>query len=125
MQCGDKKGAYRIFKISLSLFLSIGFIFFLVLLLGSRFICTYLLASPDAVYSIIALSPALIFVAISAVFRGFFMGLKDMRPQGVSQVLEQIFNCIFSILFVTLLVSQSPQIMAIGSAARNNACNSC
>lgn len=113
---GDKKGAYRIFKVSLSLFIGIAFVFFLILLFGSKFISTYILVNTNAFYSIIALSPALLFVAISAVFRGFFTGLKDMKPQGISQVLEQIFNCIFSILFVTLLISKSPEIMAVGSA---------
>lgn len=113
---GDKKGAHRIFKTSLFLFLGISIAFFLILLFGAEFISTYVLANANAAYSLIALSPALIFVAISAVFRGYFAGLKDMRPQGVSQILEQIFNCIFSILFVVLLVSQSPQVMAVGSA---------
>ena len=113
---GDKKGAYRIFRTALYLFMTIGAVFFVVLLVGADFISTHIMANSNAAYSIMALSPALFFVAISAVFRGFFAGLKDMRAQGVSQVLEQLFNCVFSILFVGLLVSQSPEIMAIGSA---------
>lgn len=121
---GDKRGAYRIFKTALRLFTIVGISFSLTLLIFSEFISTNIFQNPDVVYSIRALSPALFFVAVAAVFRGFFAGLKDMRAQGVSQVLEQLFNCVFSILFVVILASKSPQVMAAGSALRNYTGNS-
>ena len=114
LQFGDKKGAYRIFKISLRLFTAIGVVFCLLLLVSSRFIAEQILSNSGVTYSLMALSPAIIFVAITAVYRGFFTGLNDLRPHSVSQVIEQIFNGIFSVLFVFLLLSQTPEIMAMG-----------
>ena len=119
MAVGEKKGAYKIFKVALSLFAIIGIVLFLILFVFSKFISTHILVNVESTYSLAALAPAVFFVTVSAVFRGFFAGLKDMRAQGTSQVLEQLFNCAFSILAVSLLVSQfsgSPEIMAMGSA---------
>jgi len=111
---GDKKGAYRIFKIALRLFTVIGIVFCILLAISAKFIAENVLSNSGVTYSIIALSPAIIFVAIAAVYRGFFTGLNDLRPHSVSQVVEQIFNGIFSVLFVFLLLSKSPEIMAMG-----------
>ena len=98
------------------MFGAISIILTFILAFGAGFITDKILLNPGAKYSLIALAPAIFFATISAVLRGFFAGLKDMRPQGVSQVVEQIFNCFLSIFIVFLLLSQSSEIMVIGSS---------
>ena len=111
---GDKRGAYRIFKIALKLFTVIGVVFCILLAVSSKFIAEYVLSNSGVTLSIIGLAPAIVFVAITAVYRGFFTGLNDLRPHSISQVVEQIFNGIFSVLFVFLLLSKTPEVMAMG-----------
>lgn len=69
---------------------------------------------PDVKYVLMVLAPAIMFVASSAVLRGYFAGLGSMKSTSVSQTLEQFFNCVLTITFVYALVGKDPAIMAAG-----------
>ncbi|WP_418791336.1 putative polysaccharide biosynthesis protein [Phosphitispora sp. TUW77] len=47
---------------------------------------------PAAVYSIRAIAPAVFFVGMMSVFRGYFQGFQEMTPTALSQVLEQFIR---------------------------------
>mgnify|MGYP000760942254 FL=1 len=111
---GDHKGAYRIFKTSLKIFTLIGAFFSLVLFFGADIIARKILNVPDVKYVLMVLAPAIMFVASSAVLRGYFAGLGSMKSTSVSQTLEQFFNCVLTITFVYALVGKDPAIMAAG-----------
>ena len=111
---GDNKGAQRIFKLCMVLFTSIGLVLSLVLFFGAEAIATGVYDVPDIKYVMQVLAPAVVFVAISAVFRGYFAGLNDMKPTSYSQILEQFLNCVLSITFVYALIGEEPYIMAAG-----------
>lgn len=58
-----------------------------------------------------ALSPAIFFVAISAVIRGYFNGMYNMKATSNSQMLEQFFKSAFTIilvLFIRFLATTNP-----------------
>ena len=113
---GDKRGAHRIFRTAMGLFTSIAVMFALGLFLGSGFIATNILHNPGVKYTLMALSPAIIFVAMSAVLRGYFVGMQNMTEYSKAQILEQIINSIFSVIFVMMLIgTDNPAIMAAGS----------
>ena len=109
---GDKRGAQRIFKISFSFFTTIGFILSIGLFFGADIIATNILNVPDVAYTMKVLSPAIVFVAMSAVLRGYFSGQQNMKPTSVSQTLEQFLNCVLSITFVYACIGQDTYIMA-------------
>lgn len=109
---GDTKGAQRIFKVAFKFFTTIGFILSIGLFLGADFIATNILNVPDVAYVMKVLSPAIVFVAMSAVFRGYFSGQQNMKPTSVSQTLEQFLNCLLSITFVYACIGKDPYIMA-------------
>lgn len=102
---GDRRGAHRIFKTALLLFSSIGIVLTALLFIGAESIATYVIAMPGAANVLKALSPSILFVCISAVIRGYFNGMKDMSATSASQILEQIFKCIFTIGIVLLMAS--------------------
>lgn len=110
----DKKGAQRIFKICMIFFTIIGAILSITLFFGAEAIATLVFNVPDTKYVMQVLAPAIVFVAISAVFRGYFAGLNDMKPTSYSQIIEQFLNCILSITFVYALIGKEPYIMAAG-----------
>ena len=110
----NNEGAQRIFKVALKLFAGIGLFFSVALFFGAEFIATKLLNVPDVKYVLRVLAPAIVFVSISAVFRGYFTGQQNMRPTSVTQVLEQFLNCVLSIVFVYALIGKEPYIMAAG-----------
>ena len=109
---GDTKGAQRIFKIAFSFFATIGLILSIGLFFGADFIATHILNVPDVAPVMRVLSPAIVFVAMSAVFRGYFSGTQNMKPTSVSQTLEQFFNCVLTITFVYACVGRDAYIMA-------------
>ena len=109
---GDTKGAQRIFKVAFKFFTTLGFILSIGLFLGADFIATNILNVPDVAYVMKVLSPAILFVAMSAVFRGYFTGQQDMKPTSVSQTLEQFLNCVLTITFVYACIGKETYIMA-------------
>lgn len=109
---GDTKGAQRIFKVAFRFFSILGFVLSIGLFVGADFIATNILNVPDVAYVMKVLSPAILFVAMSAVFRGYFSGQQDMKPTSVSQTLEQFLNCVLTITFVYACIGKDTYIMA-------------
>lgn len=111
---GDYKGANKIFKVSFKLFTIIGLFFSLLLYFGAGFIATNIINVPDVKYVLQVLAPAIMFVSMSSILRGYFEGLGSMKATSVTQTLEQFFNCALTITFVYALVGKDPAIMAAG-----------
>ena len=112
---GDRRGAHKIFKTAFLVFVSIATIFALSLFFGAEFISNTILNNPGVKYTLMALSPAIIFVSMSAVLRGYFIGMENVSEYSKAQIIEQVINCVFSVIFVLMLVGNSPEIMAAGS----------
>ena len=115
MAIGDKRGAHKIFRTAMGLFTFIAVMFALILFFGADIISTLLLKNPGVKYTLMALAPAIIFVAMSAVLRGYFVGMQNMMEYSKAQIIEQIINSVFSVIFVVMLLDSSPEIMAAGS----------
>lgn len=111
---GDRKGAHKIFRIALYLFSAIGAVGTLILVIFADPIANGL-ANPGVQFSLYTLAPSIFFVAIAAVYRGYFQGLSDMRAQADSQVIDQLAKCVFTVAFAYILVGQIPEITAAGA----------
>lgn len=107
----DYRGAHRIFKTAMKLFSVIGAVCMVILFIGADFIAKYIMNMDGAQYVMRALAPSLFFVCISSVIRGYFQGLNDMRATSFSQMLEQVFKCGLTIIFVILTVGVMPKAM--------------
>jgi stage V sporulation protein B len=94
---GKHREAHDIFKTALLLFGIIGLIGSSILFFGARYIATSLIGNPDVEGIMVALAPAVFFVAVSAVIRGYFNGMYNMKVSSNSQMLEQLFKSILTI----------------------------
>lgn len=94
---GDYKGAQKIYKSALILFSIIGIIASSMLFFGSELIADNIIKMHNAKYVLMALAPSIFFVCVSSVIRGYFVGMQDMQATSRSQILEQIFKCVFTI----------------------------
>jgi stage V sporulation protein B len=108
---GDYKSAHRIFKTAFGLFSVIGIICAVILYAGADFIAVHIVNMDGAQYVMRALAPSIFFVCIASVIRGYFQGMSDMRATSFSQMLEQIFKCSLTIVFVLLTVGTMPDTM--------------
>ncbi len=107
----DYAAAHRVFKTAMWLFAGIGLVCTLILYAGADFIAIHIMNMDGAQFVMRALAPSLFFVCLSSVIRGYFQGLSDMRATSYSQMLEQIFKCGLTILFVVLCVGVMPSVM--------------
>lgn len=115
---GDHKGAHRIFKIAFATFTVIGLVGALMLFFGAHMIAVDWLQIPEAEMTMVALSPAIFFVAIASVMRGYFNGRQQIKATARSQSLEQIFKTVLTIILVEIVAivsNVSTELMAAGA----------
>ena len=117
MAVDDPKGAHKVFKTAMKLFTIVGLFFGAIMFFGADYIATNLLSNPGVAGTIATLAPAVLFVSIASVFRGYFIGMQNVSAHSAAQVIEQIVNSILSVVFVLMLVGKSPEVMAMGSTS--------
>ncbi len=117
----DYRGANKIFRTAFILFAGIGLVCSAILFFGAEFYAVNVINMPGAQYTVRALSPSIFFVCVSSVVRGYFQGMNDMDATSRSQVLEQVFKCSLTIVFVVCAVKQPPEIMAAWANAASSA----
>ena len=84
----------RIYHVSFGLFLAIGAVSTAFMVLFARPLMEYQ-GNPDAYESVIALAPAVFFVSLMSVYRGYCQGLRNMVPTAVSQLIEALCKLFF------------------------------
>ena len=115
---GDNKGAHRVFKVALMTFGVIGLIGTMILFFGAGYIANVILQIPESELTLVALSPAIFFVTIASVLRGYFNGRDKISVTAKAQTLEQIFKTVLTVAvveIVVLLYGKNVTIMAAGA----------
>ena len=109
----------RVFKCAIFLFGVIGFCGCVFLFVFSEYIANNILQIPKAKLSLMVLSPAIFFVSISSVIRGFCNGENQIKITAKSQFIEQILKTIFTISFVEIIGKVSNNNTEIMAAMAN------
>ena len=115
---GDHRGAYRIFKVAFATFAVIGLVGSLLLFLGAHVIAYSWTQIPESELTLVALAPAIFFVSISSVFRGYFNGRRTLKITARAQTIEQVFKTVLTIGIVEIVAyatSTSTEMMAAGA----------
>ena len=116
--------ARRIFKVSmlaaggLSLFLAI------VMAVGTFVFYNWCRATGytdnlwyPSVWCLYTLSPTIFIVGIMAVYRGYFQGFQTTVPTSLSQIVEQVFNAVFSVYLAWAWLKYGVEFGAAGGTA--------
>lgn len=106
----DYKNSNRIFKLSLFLFAIIGFAGCVCLFIFSDFISKKILEVPKSKLSLMVLAPAVFFVTLNSVIKGFFNGINKIKITAKSQFLEQLIKSFLTIVLVEI----------VGKISKNN-----
>lgn len=96
----------------------IGLIGTLILFFGAGYISNVILQIPESELTLVALSPAIFFVTIASVLRGYFNGRDRISATAKAQTLEQIFKTVLTVVvveIVVLLYGTNVTIMAAGA----------
>lgn len=96
VEMGRVKDAHRLFLISKRLFLAIGLACTLLLILIAK-PYSVLVGAPDNYISVIAIAPCVLFCCLMSAYRGYYEGLNNMTPTGLSQVIEAVFKLVIGL----------------------------
>ena len=100
---GRFRDVRKIRRLSIPIFLITGSIGFVLIIFGS-FIYSSLSKSPDSIYSILMLAPALLFSCLMSSYRGYYEGLRNMTPTATSEVIESIGKIVFGLSLAYLTI---------------------
>ena len=116
MAKGDYAGAHYTFQVARRLFVALGIIMAVLMFILSPMIAELQKTAP-AVYSLMAISPALFFISVLSAYRGYFQGLQYMVPTAVSQLVEQFGKLTVGLILAYALVSITgrPELGAMGA----------
>lgn len=113
---GDGRGAYRILKVAIAIFGTLGFISSSILFCFAKNIATSYLQIPETEIILKVLAPSIFIVGITSVFKGYFNGKQKMKITANSLSLEQIIRTICTIIFVEIVsnISKSNTVIMTG-----------
>ncbi len=100
---GRYKDARKIMKISSAIFIVMGVAVFILMAAGSK-LFTGAIKNPNALYSVLALSPAVLFGCVMSSYRGFYQGMRNMYPTAVSQVIEAVTKLLAGMLLAFIFI---------------------
>ncbi len=63
----------------------------------------------------VGIAPAIFFVGILSIFRGFFQGKQNILPTSISLIVEQSFKLIFGLLFASIFINYGLMFGAFGA----------
>lgn len=113
---GEYSNAHRVFRVAMAFAGTLGAIGMIVLYVFAEPISNFV-DNPASVYCIKTLAPTLLIVGFMSVYRGYLQGMNIMYPTAMSQIVEQIFNAVFSVILAWVLVKQSIPLGAAGGTA--------
>jgi stage V sporulation protein B len=104
-----------VLKLALTITCSLSVIFTAVCLSGAKWITTRLLTD-DRVYStFVCMTPIIIMIGISAVFRGYFQGRQNMIPTATSQTAETLVRIVMVLVGASALLPYGIEMAAAGA----------
>lgn len=107
MELGRVKDAQAIFKIAQKMFFLVGLVGTLAVMLIAVPYSDFVAKEPMNYISIITVAPCVLFCCMMSSFRGYYEGLNNMTPTGVSQVIEAAVKMVFGLAATYVFMNYS------------------
>lgn len=101
---GDSRRVKQIFRTAMGLTLTLAALMTVFFVVLTPWMTDHLMTDKRVYQTFLAMSPLLIIIAISSVYRGYFQGMQNMVPTAVSTTIETIFRIIFALLLAKWLL---------------------
>jgi stage V sporulation protein B len=112
---GDSARVKYIFRTAMALVTSLGILMTAVMLLCAPWIMKHVLPDARVYRTFMVMTPLLLIIGISSVYRGYFQGKQNMIPTAVSQIVETILRIIASLSFAYMLLPLGLEWAAAGA----------
>ncbi|MDR3294317.1 MAG: polysaccharide biosynthesis protein [Clostridiales Family XIII bacterium] len=113
---GRHAEARRVFRLAFVILFIFGLVAFGGVALLARPLSVFV-GSEGSYDSLLAISPALLFVPLMSVFRGYFQGMQEMRPTAVSQLAEQAIRVATGLSLAVVLLPKGLEAASAGACA--------
>ena len=114
IEMGRRLEAHKVFKTALYMLAVLGASLSVILFFNAEYF-SELVKNPGSYFAILAVSPAIFTVSMSAAFRGYFQGMQNMNPSAISQVMEQITRVVVGFILAVFLLPLGYQKAASGA----------
>lgn len=114
IEMGRRDEAHKIFKVAIVLIGFLGITLSALLFFNAENFAA-LVKNPGARIAVLCVAPAVFAVSVSAAFRGYFQGMQNMTPSGVSQVTEQLARVVFGFILAILVLPMGYEAAAGGA----------
>ncbi|KMK75720.1 stage V sporulation protein B [Alkalihalobacillus pseudalcaliphilus] len=105
----------RVLVVSLSVTLTLTVVFTTLMIVFAPLVAAHLLTDERAFFPLIAITPIVPIVAVSAIIRGYFQGKQNMTPTAISQVIEQIVRITLVAVTTTAFLPLGVEYAAAGA----------
>lgn len=113
---GNVNEVKKIYRITMTLFIVIGFVGMAAMIIGSRLFAV-LIGSESIYMCIITIAPTLFFICISSAIRGFFQGYQNMIPTAISQVFEAVGKLSLGIILAFYAINSGYDVPMVAAYA--------
>jgi len=96
----NRNGVYKVLAIALFIGGAISVGLSIVISAELKFITDNILKNPKLYYPLVWTVPSISVITFSSIMRGFFYGLKDIRPPANAQIIEQVFRIVFVLTYL-------------------------
>lgn len=114
---GNHAQIRRIYKTSLSVFLTIGIIGTLGMLLFAKPLSVMVTTNENSWVAIAALAPCVLLICLISAYRGFFQGQSNMTPTSVSQVYEAIIRLVVGLGLAYIILKKTGSVIYAAGGA--------
>ncbi|GGL41068.1 stage V sporulation protein B [Sporolactobacillus putidus] len=118
---GDQRKIKKILSLSLAIVGSAGVILTASMLLMIPLSAKFLFADTRVIYPLIAITPVIPIVAVSSVLRGYFQGIRNMKPYAYSGIVEQVVRISLVAVLASLLMPHGVEYAAAGAMIAGSA----
>lgn len=105
--------AVKSFKIARMLMMAVGSVMAVLMFILAKPLAVST-SSESSTLAIMALAPTIFLTSIVSTYRGYFQGRGNMTPTAISQVIEQVLNTIFTLVFAAVLLKYGVEAACAG-----------
>lgn len=111
----DTRRVRRIVVVSMNIVLTLAVVCTVGMIVLAPWLTQHVLTDPRAYYTLLAMSPVILIIAISSILRGYFQGLQNMTPNAVASILEQASRIVAVLLFASVMLPYGLEYAAAGA----------
>lgn len=101
---GRYRDVKKLLRVAIMVFVPLGIIGNIIILANARGF-SELIKSPNSLWAIRMISPAILFCCLMASYRGYYEGLSDMYPTAITQVIEVVVKMVTGLMFAFLVIN--------------------